>query len=380
VAAAALLLEQQAAQRKQRQDAARALREQQDEERRRRSMRNGGGISAAAGAVPAGSSSSSTSAAAAAAARRAAAATGSGSGSRTGDVQGSTGSAGTAASIRAHEEEIAELTAQLEAEDNTVATAYALKKAIAVRKAALLRERRAAAQRSYLEDDEGSLPVPVGAGSAAARSTSGRARYGAQPAPSSIDEMPISSKYAVQQQHSPENGFSAQRPVPVGLHSQYDDGFQGSEGGGRGGGIYAAAPVPAQPLSFDDMPVGGGGGSQRRAATRPDIYASHGAAGVGEKPQRGARPKWNVEVPKRASNFDFGEENVYYAEDTASEDHRWQQQQQQQGAYMSPRDSSFHNNQNQTAGSGQRGRKGASVGAASAPFANEYSWDVNSPP
>lgn len=136
MAEAAAALEQQNALRRARQDAAKALRDQQEEARRRKAAELKPQPKKAAEPVATRSNLEDP-------------------------IETGSTAAASRNSIRKHEEEITSLMEQLSMEGNTEATNYALKKSIAVRKAALLRERRAAAQKSYLEDEYEDPVVPI---------------------------------------------------------------------------------------------------------------------------------------------------------------------------------------------------------------------------
>ena len=150
LAEAAAQLESQAAQRKARQDAARALREQQEEERRQKAARLAAQGAAQKQALLAEQQQQQQTNSIRAAVRR----------NEEDPISTHSTAAASRASIRKHENEISYLTEQLRADSITEATQFAIKRSIAVRKAALLRERRAAAEKSYLID-EYEEPVPI---------------------------------------------------------------------------------------------------------------------------------------------------------------------------------------------------------------------------
>ncbi len=150
LAEATAQLESQAAQRKARQDAARALREQQEEERRQKAARLAAQGAAQKQALLAEQQQQQQTNSIRAAVRC----------NEEDPISTHSTAAASRASIRKHEDEISYLTEQLRAESITEATQFAIKRSIAVRKAALLRERRAAAEKSYLID-EYEEPVPI---------------------------------------------------------------------------------------------------------------------------------------------------------------------------------------------------------------------------
>jgi hypothetical protein len=304
VAEAAALLEQQAATRKARQDAAKLLREQQDEERRVKAARNAAASRATKQSVATAFPTSAPSA------------------SRSNleePISTHSTAAATRASIRKHEDEITSLMEQLQMEGNTEATQYALRKNIAVRKAALLRERRVAAQKSFLEEEE-DIPAPQPA-------MKGATRYAAQNPSPAYQPQPVS-------QPSIAGGFNAQRPRPQG---------------------------------FDDMPVGGGGRSEysepppRVVSSRErNVYA--GAIGGGKAPPPGRAeafggPRWapTTEQPAEQERYEYFSPRSQQQFDAV----------QQPAPRASPAAADRTPYQNKRA-----------VGAASAPFGNDYSWET----
>jgi hypothetical protein len=307
VAEAAAQLEQQAATRKARQDAAKLLREQQDEERRVKAARNAAASRATKQSIATAFPTSAPSA------------------SRSNleePISTHSTAAATRASIRKHEDEITSLMEQLQMEGNTEATQYALRKNIAVRKAALLRERRVAAQKSFLEEEE-DIPAPQPA-------MKGATRYAAQNPSPAYQPQPAS-------QPSAGGGFSANRPKPQG---------------------------------FDDMPVGGGGRSDYSEppprvlnSRERNVYA--GAIGGGKAPPPGRAeafggPRWGPAAatePAEQERYEYFSPRSQQQYDTV----------QQPAPRASPAAAERTPYQNRRA-----------VGAASAPFGNDYSYDAQS--
>ena len=312
MAEAAAQLEQQAATRRARQEAARQLREQQDEDRKQKAARN-----AAASRATKQSLSSMVG--------------GPPSARQTGNnledpISTQSTAAACRASIRKHEEEITSMMDQLQQDGLTEASQYALRKNIAVRKAALLRERRTAAEKSFLEEDHEEVAPPP--------ALKGATRYG-------------SGSRAVSHQQQQQQSLS---PPPVGSVKQF------------------SAHRP-DPQNFDDVPVGGAGRTdyspyaagtlQGRTSNSRDRQRKRGEV---DPEEAFGGPRW--ETP-RATDED---EQRYFSPRNAAQEYQQQQQYQHQvPVRASP--SSAEN-------FGAAGRK--YVGAAAAPFGNDYSWE-NSP-
>jgi hypothetical protein len=314
VAEAAALLEQQAAVKRARQEAARQLREQQEDDRRQKAARNAAASRSTKQSLFADKPAEAPTS------------------KRVGQedvIATQSIAAAFRAGIREKEDEIAALVEQLQAPGNSESAQYALRKNIATRKAALLRDRREAAQKSYL-DEEDAMPAPQAA------VMKGAARYAAKP--------------VVVMQHSPP-------------HQYVDEGDHDYVQSARS--RFAAARP--QVRGFDDMPVGGGRQQQHVPGSEYNEYA-RAQPRVTNSRERGAlggRGDTNGATMGRTDAFGGP---------------RWDTEDHAHNNFLSPRSPNRpHSQQGGAQGSpgGGAERSGRRVvGAAAAPFGNDYSWEA----
>jgi hypothetical protein len=232
-------------------------------------------------------------------------------------------------------------------EGNTEAVQYALRKNIAVKKAALLRERREAAQKSFLDEDgEDEVAVPQRAPAAAMQ---GATRYA-----------------SVKKLQAPVQESPRERTVPDHVIVMNDRQLSGSREA-EGGAARFTSVRPALQRNFDDLPVGRGSNNSANYEWE-DGSAGAAARAYGAPPKVGSsRGKNGAAAAGREEAFGgprWGEG----AEDFLSprSPSRQQLQEGSQAGRPSP-------------GSSERVASNSKrlVGAAAAPFGNDYSWETS---
>ena len=354
VAEAAAQLEQQAAIRRARQEAAKLLREQQEEERKQKAARH-------AAASRATKQIQRSDAPVAPSGRR---------NSLEDPISTQNTAATCRASIRKHEEEIASLMEQLQMDGNTEATQYALKKNIAVRKAALLRERRVAAQKSYLDEDDDDF---ASANQKVAQK--GSTRYATPSNASSASAVqsspPSSGHHHFQQQQlqQSDSSYSGIRP----------------SSGRLNGGFNAQRPsLHSNINSFDETPVGSAGGRNSfgdQAGPSSRVLNSREGRGVARGSSAGRQndafggPRWEAPVDvNTAVDNDYSGRNAYFSPRSQQNEfdivHPQQQQRVMQQQQHFPELGASPSAAERVAMYNKR-----ATGAAAAPFGNDYSWD-----